>query len=129
MNGHRDVTEISHVNVAIDDLKNGQSGKLTLNADVKMESNPPAPETNGVLEAKLKGNFSFALGADLKPSSVQGNTHLEVTRATGGLSELASLVAEFELRYYPHGNQTGRACILPRESPAWASCASTDRST
>jgi len=101
MNGHRDVTEISHVNVAIDDLKNGQTGKLTLNADVKTESNPPAPETNGVLEAKVKGNFSFALGADLKPSSVQGNTHLEVTRATGGLTDLASLASDFDCDVTP----------------------------
>jgi hypothetical protein len=100
-NGHKDVTELSHVNVAIDDLKNGQSGKLTLSGDVKMESNPPAPETNGVLEAKLKGNFSYALGADLKPSSIQGNTHLEVTRAAGGLSELGSLVAELNCDVTP----------------------------
>ncbi|HWN23653.1 MAG TPA: hypothetical protein VNN16_00970, partial [Candidatus Sulfotelmatobacter sp.] len=100
-NGNRDVTELSHVNVTLDDLKNGQSGKMTLSGDVKMESNPPAPETNGVLEAKIKGNFSFALGADLKPSSVQGNTHLEVTRAAGGLSELGSLVAELNCDVTP----------------------------
>jgi AsmA family len=100
-NGHKDVTELSHVNVTIDDLKNGQSGKLTLSGDVKMESNPPAPETNGVLEAKLKGNFSFALGADLKPSSVQGNTRLEVTRAVGGLSELGSLASDLDCDVTP----------------------------
>jgi hypothetical protein len=100
-NGHKDVTELSHVNVAIDDLKNGQTGKLTLSGDIKMESNPPAPETNGVLEAKLKGNFSYALGADLKPSSVQGNTHLEVTRAAGGLSELGSLASDLDCDVTP----------------------------
>src|SRR6266436_524822 len=100
-NGHKDVTELSHVNVTIDDLKNGQSGKLTLSGDVKMESNPPAPETNGVLEAKIKGNFSFALGADLKPSSVQGNTRLEVTRAVGGLSELGSLASDLDCDVTP----------------------------
>lgn len=99
-NGNRDLTELSHVNVTLDDLKNGQTGKLTLNADVKMESNPP-DATNGVIEAKAKGNFSFALGADLKPSSIQGNTHLDVTRAGGGLSELGSLAAELNCDVTP----------------------------
>jgi hypothetical protein len=100
-NGNRDVTELSHVNVSLDDLKNGQSGKLTLSGDVKIDSNPPAPQTNGVLEAKMKGNFSFALGADLKPSSVQGNTHLEVTRAAGGLAELGSLASDLDCDVTP----------------------------
>jgi len=67
--GNRDVTELSHVNLTLDDLKNGQSGKLTLNADLKMEKNPPAPETNGVMEAKIKGNFSYALGAEIGRAS------------------------------------------------------------
>jgi uncharacterized protein involved in outer membrane biogenesis len=100
-NGNRDVTELSHVNVTLDDLKNGQSGKLALSGDVKMESNPPAPQTNGLLEAKMKGNFSFALGADLKPTSVQGNTHLEVTRAAGGLAELGSLASDLDCDVTP----------------------------
>jgi len=99
-NGNRDVTELSHVNVTLDDLKNGQSGKMTLNADVKMESNPPEG-TNGVVEAKIKGNFSYALGADLKPSSIQGNTHFEVSRAAGGFSELGSLGADLDCDVSP----------------------------
>src|SRR5262249_21244171 len=55
-NGNRDVTELSHVNITLDDLKNGQSGKLALSGDVIIDSNPPAPQTNGVVEAKMKGN-------------------------------------------------------------------------
>lgn len=98
--GKRDVTELSHVNVTLDDLKNGQSAKLALNADVKMDQNPPTG-TNGMLEAKIKGSFSFALGVDLKPTSVQGNTHLEVTRAEGGLSELRSLVTDLDCDVTP----------------------------
>lgn len=98
--GKRDVTELSHVNVTLEDLKNGQTGKLALNADVKMDQNPPTG-TNGVLEAKVKGNFSFALGPDIKPTSVQGNTHVEVTRAEGGLSELRSLGTDLDCDVTP----------------------------
>ncbi len=98
--GKRDVTELSHVNVTLDDLKNGQTGKLALDANVKVDQNPPTG-TNGVLEAKLKGNFSFALGPDIKPTSVQGNTHLEVTRADGGLSELRSLTTDLDCDVTP----------------------------
>ena len=49
----------------------------------------------------MKGNFSFALGADLKPSSVQGNTHLEVSRAAGGLAELGSLASDLDCDVTP----------------------------
>src|SRR6266699_5150922 len=38
-NGNRDTTELSHVNVTADNLKNGQTGKLALDADVKVENN------------------------------------------------------------------------------------------
>src|SRR5881394_1851593 len=65
-NGNRDTTELSHVNIAADDLKNGSTGKLTINADLKMDSNPP-DGTNGTLEAKIKGAFNIALSPDLKP--------------------------------------------------------------
>src|SRR5204863_2845697 len=65
--GNRDVTELSNVNVTLEDLKNGQTGKLALSADIKMENHPPAPGTNGVLQGKLNGSFAIAMTADLKP--------------------------------------------------------------
>ena len=94
--GNRDVAELSNVNVTLDDLKNGQAGNLLLNADLKMESHPPPPGTNCFLQATLKGNFAFAMTADLKPASVKGATHLEVTRAEGALAELASLGVDLD---------------------------------
>jgi hypothetical protein len=90
---NRDVTDLSHVNVSLDNLQNGQTAKLALASDIKMDNNPPAPGTNGTLQAKLNGNLSLALSADLKPSSIQGNTHLDVTRAEGSLAQAASLSA------------------------------------
>jgi uncharacterized protein involved in outer membrane biogenesis len=98
---NRDVTELSHVNVTVDNLQNGQSGKLALAADIKIENNPPAPGTNGLLEAKLNGNFTLALTSDLKPASIQGNTRIEVARAEGALAEAATLSANLDCDVTP----------------------------
>ena len=100
-NGNRDVMELSHVNVTADDVKNGQSGKLGLSAEIKMENHPPAPETNGLLHAKLSGNFVFALSADLKPVSVQGKIRMETTQASGGMADLAALAADLDCDMTP----------------------------
>jgi len=89
------------VNVSLDDLKNGQTGKLLLNADIKMQNNPAASATNSLLQAKLSGNFVFSLTADLKPASVTGNTRLEISQATGAMAELASLGSDLDCEITP----------------------------
>lgn len=97
----QDLVELSHVNLSLADLKNGQTGKLTLASEIKMENNPPAPATNGLLMAKLDGNFSLGLSQDLKPASVQGTTRLNVTRAEGALASVAALGATFDCNVTP----------------------------
>jgi len=94
-NGARDVMELSHVNVTLDDLKNGQTGKLALNADIRVEN------TNGVLQARLAGSYTVALTADSKPGAIKGSTRLDVTRAEGGLAGLAALGSELEVEITP----------------------------
>ena len=100
-NGNRDVTELSNVNVALDDLKNGQTGKLELGADVKTDSHPPAPGVAGSAGGKLTGKIDFALSADLKPVTVKGNVHFLINNAQGALSELASFVTDFDCEVSP----------------------------
>src|ERR1041385_8011706 len=51
--GNRDVVELSHVTITAADIKTGQNGKLNLEAGINIENNPPAPQTNGTLQAKL----------------------------------------------------------------------------
>src|SRR5262249_29570693 len=92
--GNRDVAELSHVNITLDDLKNGQTGKLALSADIKAENNPGGADKQGTLAAKLNGDFSFTLTPDLKPGSIQGKTHFEVTQAQGAFAELGALGAD-----------------------------------
>ena len=100
-NGDKDVTALSHVNVTLEDLKNGQTGKLTLSADINVQNNPPPPGTSGLLQAKLAGGFTLALSPDLKPASIQGNTRLDVTRAEGAMSQMATSVASLDCDVTP----------------------------
>jgi uncharacterized protein involved in outer membrane biogenesis len=94
-NGTRDVMELSHVTVTLDDLKNGQTGKLALSADIRVDN------TNGVLQAKLGGSYTLALTADLKPASIKGSTRLDVTHAEGALADFATFGTELEVEVTP----------------------------
>ena len=93
--GARDVAELSHVTITLDDLKNGQTGKLGLAADIRVES------TNAVLQARLAGNYDLALTADLKPASIKGSTRLDVSRAEGALADLATFGSELNVEVTP----------------------------
>ncbi|HEU5125057.1 MAG TPA: AsmA family protein [Verrucomicrobiae bacterium] len=89
----RDSMVLTNVTVTLNNLKNGDSGKLALNANALIENNPPAPGTNGVLQAVVNGEYVFAFSADLKPLSINGETQLKVARAEGAFSELAAASA------------------------------------
>lgn len=104
--GGREVTELSGVNITLDQLKNGQSGKLTLAAALKMTG-----PTNNVLEARSTGSIEFTLGPDLIPQVLKAKVEQEILRAEGSLRELAghrttftgdvtpAEVKEFSLRF------------------------------
>jgi uncharacterized protein involved in outer membrane biogenesis len=87
-NNSRDLMELSHVNVTVDNVQNGQSGKLELGAEVHAENSASVSGGSASLQGKLAGNFGFGLTSDLKPASVKGNAHVDVSRADGAWSEL-----------------------------------------
>ena len=58
--GQRDVLELANVNVTLDDVKNGATGKLTLGADVQVDNHPPSPAIAGAMHGKVSGDFVFA---------------------------------------------------------------------
>ena len=94
-NGLRELAELSRVNVTLDDVKNGQTGKLGLAADIRVEN------ANGVLHAKLSGNYAFSLAANLKPGLIKGGTRLDVTRAAGALADMADFGSELDVEVTP----------------------------
>jgi uncharacterized protein involved in outer membrane biogenesis len=94
--GNRDLMELSDVNVTLDNIKNGQAGKMEVSANVKMDNHPPAPAEGGAADGKLSGKFDFAFSPDLKPSNVKGNLHFAVNNAQGSLKDLASFGTDLD---------------------------------
>jgi len=82
--GGQEVTEVSGVNITLDQLKNGQASKLSLAAALKVQC-----AANDVLEAKTTGDISFTLGADLMPQALKANIEESISRAEGSFQPLA----------------------------------------
>lgn len=82
--GASDVSEVSGLNVTLDQFGNGQSGKLALGLAAAL-----AQGTNR-LAAKGDGMFTVGLDAKLMPSTVAGQLKLGVGQAAGVFKELAN---------------------------------------
>jgi uncharacterized protein involved in outer membrane biogenesis len=96
-------TELTGVNVTLDQLKNGQPGKLTLASALKQEHRYPPGATNAtdLLEGQVAGAFDFGIDPALKPQFVKGNTRLNFTRATGNFADLANVAGTIEADVTP----------------------------
>ena len=94
--GKRDLLELSPLNLTVTNIKNGQTGKLELASNLRLDQNPPAPGTNAQLAAKLAGNFDLGLTADLKPEGVNGNFKIDVTKAGGSMAEANGLTVQLD---------------------------------
>ena len=113
--GGANVTELTGVNITVDQLKNGGSSKLTIASDLKMDQ----AGTNH-LGAKVAGNFDFALTPALAPQSIKGSTRIDINRAEGTFKDAAGMVAILEadasptdlknvgLRFEKGGQQLGQ---------------------
>lgn len=92
-NGQRDTTEISKLNMTLEDLRNGSTAKLAMGADISMANNPPGG-ASGTMAGKLDGNWTIAFSPELKPTTVQGGGQFNVENSTGSLGELSGLSAQ-----------------------------------
>jgi len=89
--GTRDLLELTNMDLTITGVRNGDAGKVQFAAIVRDENNPPAPAMYGLLQARIDGVFNFGLSTDLKPESVVGDAHLNISQAAGSFSDLAKL--------------------------------------
>ena len=90
-NGTRDLVELTNVSVTLTGLKNGGTGKVEFSAILRDENNPPAPAMYGLLLAKVDGSFNFSLTPELKPNTVLGDAHLDISQAAGSFNDFAQL--------------------------------------
>ena len=94
--GKRDLTELANVNLTLDNLKNGQTAKFALSAEVSVEQNPPAPGTNGMLQAKVEGAFDIGLAADLNLAALKGGLKFSVAKSGGAFAALSDFATSLD---------------------------------
>lgn len=85
--GSGKVTELTGVNVTVDQLKNGAAGKLSIASDLKID------QSTNHLAAKISGAYDFAMTAALAPQSVKGSTRVDISRGEGLFKDAAGMAA------------------------------------
>lgn len=94
--GKEDVTEVSQFSMNVSDVGNGLTGKASARGVMSMKNNPPAPGTNGALQATLAGDYEFSLDEDLMPAVLKGASKLAVTSASGSLAQVTGFSLDAE---------------------------------
>jgi hypothetical protein len=89
-NGTQQTLQLSGVNVTAADIANNKTGKLTLAADVNLNQGLNTA-SNGVLAAKVAGDFALTLDAALKPTMAKGQTKVDVTQGQGAFAQVNGL--------------------------------------
>ncbi len=92
--GSKQSSEVTNLQIGVEQVRNGQAGKLTLGADVIYGVTPAPKSTNraDLLKANLAGSFDFALDASLMPSSAKGDLRLSVSQGEGAFKDLGGFV-------------------------------------
>ena len=88
--GGQKVTQVSDFNFSVDRLQNGQSGKLQLSGNAKLDQPATKDAEASSLAATLAANFDYKLANDLAPESAKGDAHAQIASATGSYADFAS---------------------------------------
>ena len=87
--GARTQAEISGLNVAVDQVANGQASKITLGADAKadLSGQPQAGRIGG----KVGGTVDVTLDTNLLPTAAKGGVRIDLAEATGTMQTYSGL--------------------------------------
>ena len=96
--GGQQVVEMANGNLTLAGFKNGETGKLDFEAELRYATTAP---TNAALAAKLTSHFSVNLGADALPTAINGTLQCLVPQASGALADLQAFSAAFNCDVTP----------------------------
>ncbi|MBI2946013.1 MAG: AsmA family protein, partial [Verrucomicrobia bacterium] len=96
--GTTQTVEVENLNLAIDQLRNGSTGKVSLSTEAKFAQSASSAKTGGSdgAQAKLAGELTLGLDAQLMPSAIQGAVRADLTQADGAFKDLAGLSANLQ---------------------------------
>jgi hypothetical protein len=92
-------TELQNLNVTMDRLANGQSGKLQINSDFFKESSQG--ETNESMTGQISANYAITFSDTLAPTAAKGSGQLALSRATGSLQDLSGFTVKLDAEVTP----------------------------
>ncbi len=88
--GTRQTLAVTMPAFTVNNIGNDKSGKMVVSAIAKLDQGLTSA-SNGVVAAKLQGEFDLALDAALKPKTIKGQTKVDVTEAQGAFAQAAGL--------------------------------------
>lgn len=88
--------ELASINVNVDQVVSGISGKMQLASNVRfhqqLDKNTPANS----IETKATANFEFVITPELQPKTFKGKAELKVGTVAGNFADLAGFVATLD---------------------------------
>jgi hypothetical protein len=104
-NGSRQTIVVDNLGLSVDQLANGQPGRISLNANIKAEK-PAGPTVqaseSGSVTADVRGQFAFTLSDALWPQALQGQLDVKVTQGEGALLAYQGLALTWECDVQAH---------------------------
>ncbi len=98
--GGKQSGRISGLNMTLDRLENGQTGKLNAQAELAYEMRSASNQVDSI-QGKLEAAYGFELTAALAPKSLDGSAKLQFTQGQGGYADAAQMALVLEGRMTP----------------------------
>lgn len=92
--GGTNVTELSGLNLSLDQVGNEQTGNLEISSALRLTGT--GPEGTSLLEGRIEGEYEVGLDANLAPRRLGGAGTLAITRGEGSHEDLAGLTLALE---------------------------------
>jgi len=99
--GTSDRIDVTGLNVAMNNVQNGQSGSLTFGLTIDADLAPPGAAQRGAIRVVHDGSYDFTLGPDIIPTKIKGSERFQITEARGALNELDGFRADVSVDVIP----------------------------